>query len=104
MRDLTGKTAFLTGGVATSPGLGIYNASKFAVVGMSEALCMDLEPHNIGVSVLCPGMVRTRILEMKESALECMTALADAFGEADPERVKAQQAFMADLLRSAAES
>ena len=151
-------------GIATSPGLGIYNASKFAVVGMSEALRMDLEPHNIGVSVLCPGMVRTRILEsertrpdtfevnedsaneaaqahsnlmnlamntgidpsevaelvvqgikdnqlylfphpeMKEAAVTRMTALVDAFGEADPERIKAQQAFMADLLRSATDS
>ena len=51
-------------GVTTSPGLGIYNTSKFAVVGMSEALRKDMAPHGIGVSVLCPGMVRTRILEV----------------------------------------
>ena len=54
-------------GVTTSPGLGVYNASKFAVVGMSEALRKDLEPHGIGVSVLCPGMVRTRILESERT-------------------------------------
>ena len=54
-------------GITTSPGLGVYNASKFAVVGMSEALRADLEPHGIGVSVLCPGMVRTRILESERT-------------------------------------
>ena len=54
-------------GVTTSPGLGVYNASKFAVVGMSEALRADLEPHGIGVSVLCPGMVRTKILESERT-------------------------------------
>jgi len=50
-------------GVITSPGLGVYNASKFAVVGLSEALRTALAGSNIGVSVLCPGMVKTRILE-----------------------------------------
>jgi len=45
-------------GMTTSPGLGVYNASKLAVVGMSEAMHGDLAEDNIGVSVLCPGMVR----------------------------------------------
>ena len=46
-------------------GLGFspYAASKFAVVGMSEGLATQLKPHGIGVSVLCPGFVRTRIGE-----------------------------------------
>lgn len=42
---------------------GIYTTSKFAVVGMSEVLRQDLDPHGIGVSVLCPGFVKTRINE-----------------------------------------
>jgi len=54
-------------GMTTSPGLGVYNASKFAVVGMSEAMQGDLAEDNIGVSVLCPGMVRTRILESERT-------------------------------------
>ena len=54
-------------GVLTSAGLGVYNASKFAVVGLSEALRADLEGHDIGVSVLCPGMVRTKILESERN-------------------------------------
>ncbi len=43
--------------------LGIYCASKFAVVGLSEALHRELEPHGIGVSVLCPMIVDTNINE-----------------------------------------
>jgi NAD(P)-dependent dehydrogenase (short-subunit alcohol dehydrogenase family) len=38
-----------------------YNASKFAVVGLSEALHRELKPHGIGVSVLCPMIVETEL-------------------------------------------
>ncbi|MEI9989217.1 MAG: SDR family NAD(P)-dependent oxidoreductase [Rhizomicrobium sp.] len=50
--------AFITG-----PAAGIYTASKFAVRGLSESLRWSLAPHNIGVSVLCPGLVNTAIHE-----------------------------------------
>jgi NAD(P)-dependent dehydrogenase (short-subunit alcohol dehydrogenase family) len=43
--------------------LGIYSASKFAVVGLSEALHRELAEHRIGVSVLCPMVVDTAINE-----------------------------------------
>jgi len=43
--------------------LGVYCAAKFAVVGLSEALRRELEPHGIGVSVLCPMIVATSINE-----------------------------------------
>jgi NAD(P)-dependent dehydrogenase (short-subunit alcohol dehydrogenase family) len=42
---------------------GIYCASKFAVVGLSMALRESLTPYRIGVSVLCPGNVKTNIAE-----------------------------------------
>ena len=41
--------------------LGAYSATKHAVLGLSDALRMDLEPYGIGVSVLCPGGVNTNI-------------------------------------------
>jgi NAD(P)-dependent dehydrogenase (short-subunit alcohol dehydrogenase family) len=44
-------------------GFSPYGATKFAVVSMSEGLAMQLKPHGIGVSVLCPSFVRTRIGE-----------------------------------------
>ena len=55
----TASMAGMQGGLGLSP----YGASKFAVVAMSEGLAMQLKPHGIGVSVLCPSFVRTRIGE-----------------------------------------
>jgi NAD(P)-dependent dehydrogenase (short-subunit alcohol dehydrogenase family) len=43
------------------PLLAPYCASKYAVVGLSESLRAELAEWDIGVSVLCPGGVRTRI-------------------------------------------
>jgi len=47
----------------SGPGAGIYTASKFAVRGLSEALRWSLAPYRIGVSVLCPGLVKSTIYE-----------------------------------------
>jgi NAD(P)-dependent dehydrogenase (short-subunit alcohol dehydrogenase family) len=44
-------------------GFAPYPATKYAVVGMSEGLAMAVKPLGIGVSILCPGVVRTNILE-----------------------------------------
>jgi NAD(P)-dependent dehydrogenase (short-subunit alcohol dehydrogenase family) len=48
-------------GLVPVPGLAIYNTSKYALVGMSEAMHLDLAHLNIGVSVLCPGVVSTNL-------------------------------------------
>ena len=56
-------------GVTTQSGLAPYSASKHAVVAFSEALDLELrevEP-GVGVSVLCPGFVRTRIGESERN-------------------------------------
>jgi NAD(P)-dependent dehydrogenase (short-subunit alcohol dehydrogenase family) len=45
---------------------GIYNMTKFAVRGMSESLRASLAPHGIGVSVLCPGLVKSYIYASDE--------------------------------------
>jgi NAD(P)-dependent dehydrogenase (short-subunit alcohol dehydrogenase family) len=55
----TASMAGMISGLGFSP----YAASKFAVVAMSEGLATQLKPLGIGVSVLCPGFVRTRISE-----------------------------------------
>jgi NAD(P)-dependent dehydrogenase (short-subunit alcohol dehydrogenase family) len=58
------NTASLAG-LGGVPGMGPYCATKFAVVGLSESLFYDLAQRRsaVGVSVLCPGFVRTRIAE-----------------------------------------
>ena len=50
-------------GLISPPGLEPYTATKFAVVAMSEGWAQQLQQIDIGVSVLCPGFVRTRIHE-----------------------------------------
>jgi NAD(P)-dependent dehydrogenase (short-subunit alcohol dehydrogenase family) len=45
---------------------GIYNTTKFALRGMSESLRASLAPHGIGVSVLCPGLVKSYIYASDE--------------------------------------
>jgi len=49
------------GGLIGMPGLSIYNTAKFGVVGLSEALRADLAADGVGISVLCPGIVRTNL-------------------------------------------
>jgi len=56
------NTASVSGHIPT-PGLAIYTASKFAVVGLTESLRLELAGSSIGVSVLCPGIVNTGLLD-----------------------------------------
>ncbi len=49
-------------GLFAGSGNTLYCTAKFAVVGMSESLSVELEPLGIGVSVLCPGPVATGIV------------------------------------------
>ena len=53
-------------GLSSPPFMGVYNVSKHAVVTLSETLFGDLAlagAEGVGVSVLCPGWVQTRIHE-----------------------------------------
>ena len=56
-----------TAGLIPTPGVGVYATAKYAVVGLSEHLRMDLAKHAIGVSVLCPGGVQTQILRSERN-------------------------------------
>jgi NAD(P)-dependent dehydrogenase (short-subunit alcohol dehydrogenase family) len=49
-------------GYFAAPDLPIYTASKFAVLGFSESLRMDLKSKGIGVSAICPGVINTNIV------------------------------------------
>src|SRR5215469_5501986 len=50
-------------GLFTGPGAGVYVTTKFALVGLGESLRADLGPKGIGVSVLCPGPVKSELFE-----------------------------------------
>jgi NAD(P)-dependent dehydrogenase (short-subunit alcohol dehydrogenase family) len=55
---ITGSMAGLTRSAGASPA---YDASKYAVVGIAEGLRAELDGSGIGVTLLCPGLVNTRI-------------------------------------------
>jgi NAD(P)-dependent dehydrogenase (short-subunit alcohol dehydrogenase family) len=56
------------GGLQVNPKLrnGSYAMTKYAVVAASEALALDLEDSNLGVSVLCPALVATTLHESSQ--------------------------------------
>ena len=48
-------------GYVASEALAAYSTTKFAVLGLSEALRDELAPHRIGVTTVCPGIINTPI-------------------------------------------
>jgi NAD(P)-dependent dehydrogenase (short-subunit alcohol dehydrogenase family) len=50
-------------GFVSAPGMAAYNASKAAVISLSESMRVELSAHRIGVSVACPSFFRTNLLE-----------------------------------------
>ena len=61
------NTGSVAGMVALTGEGAPYIASKFAVVGLTEALALYCKPFGIGVSLLCPGGVRTNLAETGRS-------------------------------------
>ena len=45
------------------PQLAHYSASKFAIVGFTQAFARELGPHGITVNSICPGLVETPMIE-----------------------------------------
>ena len=50
-------------GLLANPQLTAYSATKFAALGLSEALRMEMKPHGIGVTAVCPGIINTAITQ-----------------------------------------
>jgi short-subunit dehydrogenase len=48
--------------ILPSAGMGPYNLSKFAVLGLGETMYMELKLVGIDVSILCPGVIATNII------------------------------------------
>lgn len=68
------------GGLVAGPGIGFYNATKFAVEGISEALAAELAPLGIRVTIIEPGPFRTDFLG--RSGVLAKTNIADYDGTA----------------------
>jgi NAD(P)-dependent dehydrogenase (short-subunit alcohol dehydrogenase family) len=64
-------------GYMSYPGNGSYSASKFAVIGLSEALAQEVAPFGIKVTILAPGTFRTNF--MNEETLSVAQHKIDAY-------------------------
>lgn len=74
-----------------------YNATKYGVVALSEGLRVTLAPRGIGVSVLCPGFIRTRIMDSDRNLPARFGAIEDVDeGEGAGEFVRIARAAIAN--------
>jgi NAD(P)-dependent dehydrogenase (short-subunit alcohol dehydrogenase family) len=53
-------------GLVPNAGLGAYGVAKYGVVALAETLARELKGDNIGVSVLCPMVVETKLVSNSE--------------------------------------
>lgn len=53
-----------TSGPKGYPGQGHYCASKFALIGLTQTLALELAGHNITANVVCPGIVESQMWRM----------------------------------------
>jgi NAD(P)-dependent dehydrogenase (short-subunit alcohol dehydrogenase family) len=53
-------------GLVPNVGLGAYSVAKYGVVSLAETLAREVKEHGIGVSVLCPMVVETKLLSNSE--------------------------------------
>lgn len=77
IRAAKGRIVFISSvsGLIATPGTGAYNASKFALEALADALRMELRPWGIRVSLVEPGPIRT---DMWGGALEEHDAMVAA--------------------------
>ncbi len=99
------------GGIKAFAGFGIYNASKFALEGFSEALAQEVAPLGIKVSIVEPGPFRTNFagngLGQAHSVIDAYSETAGAFrtklkgvdGKQEGDPIKASKAII-DLVNS----
>jgi NAD(P)-dependent dehydrogenase (short-subunit alcohol dehydrogenase family) len=83
-------------GLAAAGGAGLlYQTAKYAVVGLSEALALELADAGIGVSVLCPGPVATDIITRTRGMQPSVTR---SMSKSQLDKARAESAAMKDQL------
>ena len=76
IRNARGRVVFMSSvsGMFTTPGTGAYNASKYAIESLADALRIELRPWRIPVSLIEPGPTRTDMWEDMLDDYDRMTA------------------------------
>ncbi|MEI9850271.1 MAG: SDR family NAD(P)-dependent oxidoreductase [Sphingomonas sp.] len=70
------NTSSISGIAPFSAGGGVYSAAKYGVTGLTDCLRLNLATHGIGVSLLCPGTVRTNLPLSEKSRLADLELVA----------------------------
>jgi NAD(P)-dependent dehydrogenase (short-subunit alcohol dehydrogenase family) len=70
-----------------------YNVTKYGVVALSGGLRAELASRGIGVSVLCPGWIRTEILDSGRNLPDCFERPSEAVVSAIRSSERVQTAF-----------
>ncbi len=88
-----------TGGLMAPGGIAAYCASKFAVVGLSESMRAELAPAGIGVSVLCPGGVRSNLFASSVAIRARTPDVFERLATVGTEALRVEQAQRMDPVR-----
>lgn len=88
-------------GLVPQRGQALYTATKFSVVGMTQAAALDYAPHGITVNAICPGYTKTAIYgQVPQQALEHFACDCPAGRMGEPEDCAHLALFLAsDLAR-----
>lgn len=97
------------GGLVGMRNLAIYNASKFGVVGLTEAIRADLTANGMGVSVLCPGVITTALTTSERNRPEHLRnadaqPVRPATGSGNPDGAMSPDDFAAFTLAAIREN
>ncbi len=60
------------------PNSGFYGATKAAIINLAETLYIELKPYNIGVSLINPGFVKTRLTDLNNFKMPCLISANEA--------------------------
>lgn len=90
-------------GLVPNAGLGAYGVAKYGVVGLAETLARELKDNGIGVSVLCPMVVETKLVSNSERIRGADHGLVDspALGPLPPQDEGVSAAGLARLTADA---
>jgi NAD(P)-dependent dehydrogenase (short-subunit alcohol dehydrogenase family) len=94
-------------GLVPNAGLGAYGVAKYGVVGLAETLAREVKGNGIGVSVLCPMVVETKLVSNSErirGADYGLVATPDVTGDLGPLPAQDETLAVDDLARLTADA